>query len=247
MRAYVPPENWPGPEGGLLPADESHHVCRVMRKKPGDEIELLDGEGRVGRAVIEQVDARGRVRIRLLSALETPPPGARSHLIQALAKPQRMDWLVEKCAELGVTDLWPVDAVRSVAHPKREAARKRVERWHKLAVGAAKQCGSDRVMRVHRVRSVEDVLRDVPRDMLWVASLEPGAEDIGRAAAECGTIETACAVGPEGDFSPDEYETIRRAGGRPVSLGDRVLRSETAAVYMAVWMHLNRRARHAHH
>ena len=214
---------------------ESRHLGSVLRAAPGDALTLLDGCGRRRRAVLESVGRRGVV-CRPRGEVETlPRPIVAITLFQCVAKLNRMDWLVEKAAELGVARLVPIVSARAVARP---ASGEKSERWERIAESALRQSASGWRMQV-----------DAPLD--WPGALRAMQAFEGRrlVGALTGRTQDAAAlllnwrqtgfsgpvgwlIGPEGDFSPDELDAaVGQAGAAPVSLGAQVLRVETAALF----------------
>ncbi len=191
----------------VLPPRESRHAVRVLRLAPGDRVVVFDPH-EAWSGAIESTE--GRVRVRLL---ELQPPMDLPRVVVAAAAPKgpRLDWMVEKLAELGVAEFVPVRFARSVAEVG-EAKRRRLE---KVAEAAAKQSGAP-LMRIAPERRVDQL----PADALLVA---PGAEEPLPAGA--GTV----VVGPEGGLAPEE----ERRFARHCTLGRPVLRIETAAVVAA--------------
>ena len=249
---FAPPADWSESEIRLSDA-EAHHLLRVLRLKPGDEVGVFDGCGRIARARLElRVESGGARRhsrersqvadIRLPGATLTPievthkpPPPVTVILIQALAKGARMDLIFEKATELGVSAVWPVMTERVVAEMKSDRAGQRAARWRRIVLSAAKQCGAYRLPDVDPVQSLEDALnRREAFDVLFYGSLESGAEPFRAAIEKARALKPArigVVIGPEGDLTAEEYGHIRRAGGVGVSFGELVLRVETAALY----------------
>jgi 16S rRNA (uracil1498-N3)-methyltransferase len=192
----------------ILPPREARHAVRVLRLGPGDPVIVFDGR-EAWRGEIEST--RGRVTVRLRERL---PPVTLPAVTVAAAVPKgsRLDWMIEKLAELGVSEFVPVRFARSVASLG-EGRRRRLE---KIALAAAKQSGAP-LLRVAPERPVEEI----PSDW-WLAS--PGAE-----APLPGGRGGAVVVGPEGGLTPEEEARFARKG----SLGPTTLRIETAAVVAA--------------
>jgi len=134
------PELAPAGQEMALPEAVAHHADRVLRLKPGQEVSLFDGEGREARAELLAFGRDPRARIAELAEIDREPPIAIT-LVQALATGDKMDWIVQKAVELGVTSFQPVSAERSVLRLDGERAAKRVEHWRQVAVSAAEQCG----------------------------------------------------------------------------------------------------------
>lgn len=195
------------PPAALLSARESRHAVRVLRLGPGDRVVVFD-EREAWAGEIESV--AGRVRVRLLER-QPPPDLPRVAVASAVPKGARLDWMVEKLGELGVSEFIPVRFARSVAEMG-EAKRRRLE---KIAGAAAKQSGAP-LMRIGPPRRVEEL----PRDALLVS---PAASD--PLPPGPGTV----VVGPEGGLTPAEEGLFDRRH----SLGPIILRVETAALVAA--------------
>jgi len=203
---------------------EMRHMRRVMRLKAGARLVLLGPGGIKYEGELVGYEAR-RALVRV-SAVRTQSPRARLILAPALIKGPRMDFLVEKAAELGATDLWPTICARSVA---RAQGNGRMERWHRLAMAAAKQSLAPAVLEVRPPRPFGEMLKAVPRATLALLCVG-GAKPLGSVLRETRPRAILLACGPEGDFSPDEAAAAERAGFITVGLGPNRLRSETAAL-----------------
>jgi 16S rRNA (uracil1498-N3)-methyltransferase len=220
-RYYVDQPLAVGPVG--LAGPEAHHLAVVCRVRPGDRVYLLNGDGR---QYLARVDEAGKRGVRLeVEAVEEPSRelGFRLEVAGPLPKGDRGQFLVEKLTELGATDFVPLRTARSVVHPKD------VEKLRRYVIEACKQCGRNRLMRVAPLTDWNEYVRrsDLPPARLLA---RPGGEEL----AVGGRRDVACAVGPEGGFTEGEVALARGVGWRMVSLGNRVLRVETAALAMAV-------------
>jgi 16S rRNA (uracil1498-N3)-methyltransferase len=218
-----------------LPQEEAHHAATVMRVRPDDEIELFDGCGKVASAVVERVSRRS-VLVRV-SDVRTSPGSHGPHLTLHVAAPKgpRQHVLVEKCTELGVAAIQPTLASRSVVRPNASLVR----RWRRYAIEAGKQSGQVWLPEIRAASLFADsiVCGRTDESEKVIASSEPGAPslaDILRAMST-GARRPALAVwiGPEGGFTPEEIHAAVAVGVRPASLGDFVLRIETAAIAVA--------------
>ncbi len=216
----------------VLIGPEAHHLVHVLRAKPGSEVTLFDGSGLEYLARIERID-RGEVRLSVLSreAIDRELP-YRLTLAVSLPKGDRQKWLVEKAVELGVTELVPLKAARSVAQPD-EQVRARLQRH---VVEASKQCGRNRLMGIADSAdwfAFVAATRDVPLRLF----AHPGAPAVRQAGWQPPTggghdRSVYLAVGPEGGWTPEEVAGAVAAGWQCVGLGARILRIETAAVYL---------------
>lgn len=216
-----------------LPPGAARHV-QVLRLQPGAPITLFDGRGGEYGAVVERM---GRSDVRVLvgehRAIERETRRA-VHLAVGMPANERMDWLVEKATELGAASIQPLIAQRSVVRLSAERSAKRQAHWQGVAIAACEQCGRNRVPSVHEPVELAAWLRT--RDdgsMRWVLSLEPDASE---PAHDAGGDAWTVLSGPEGGLAPGEEAAARAGGFRPLSLGPRVLRAETAPlVALARW------------
>lgn len=230
-RIHVPPDRI---EDGLARAgDEArHHLLSVLRLAPGAEVEVFDGRGRV---------YEGRVRedgdIALGASRELPPLPPVT-LAQALVRGEKLDLVVQKATELGVSRVVPVAMERSVVKLDARRGEERAVRWRKIAAEAARQCGRADVPDVEPPRSLSGFLAQARARGEDVAALWEGpGERLGSWLADHpGAL--ALVVGPEGGIAPAELSLLRGAGAAPVSLGPRILRTETAGLAaLAVVLH----------
>jgi 16S rRNA (uracil1498-N3)-methyltransferase len=209
-----------------LPAAAARHV-QVLRLQPGAPLTLFDGRGGEYGATVEHM-GRSEVWVRVDGhhAIEREAQRA-VHLAVGMPANERMDWLVEKATELGVASIQPLLAERSVLRLSGERAQKKQAHWQAIAVAACEQCGRNRVPPVHAVQPLQSWLGARPAGgASWLLSLRPDAAPIGGAAAGAGPITLLS--GPEGGLSAAEEAVAVAAGFAPVTLGNRVLRSETA-------------------
>lgn len=212
-----------------LPAGAARHV-QVLRLQPGARITLFNGEGGEFEAVIERM-GRSDVAVRVESHDPVEREAPREvHLAVSMPANERMDWLVEKATELGAASIQPLMAERSVLRLSGERAQKKQAHWQAIAVSACEQCGRNRVPRVHEVAELRAWLARaaLPTATRLLLSLHPQAVALRDAAAGSGGI--LLLTGPEGGWSDAEEGAAAGAGFRPVTLGARVLRAETASL-----------------
>ena len=226
---YAAPERWQE-ERVTLGEVESTHLVRVLRKREGDEVTVLDGAGCRAQAVLETASKHNAV-LRLKAVEVCEPPQVEVVLVQALLKHVRMEWIVQKAVELGVTEIWPVETTHCVA----KAGKDKNSRMHDIAVSALKQSGNLFLPGVKPVMGLSACLNALQGVVhTYVGSLEaetlPFRDALRR--AECPVHKVVVFVGPEGDFTAAEYAQLRDFGAAPVCLGPNVLRAETAAMVM---------------
>ncbi len=217
------------PLGGelSLPDDGAQHARVVLRLKPGAAVRLFDGAGREHAGLLTAVSTR-EVRARLDERL---PPRAESPLAVTLAlaplKGERLEWALQKAVELGVAALRPVVTTRTDASARPALRGARHERWGRVCIAAAEQCGRAFVPPLLPALTFDALLRE-PWDGARLLFCERGG------VAPLSTLPRAArvlaVVGPEGGWADAEMQAARAAGFTCVGLGPRILRAETAAV-----------------
>jgi 16S rRNA (uracil1498-N3)-methyltransferase len=216
----------PPDASGLAPVQgaELHHMRDVMRLRAGAPVMLLDPAGVEHRGVIERYEAE-RAVIHVESSTRTDR-ASRIVLAAAIIKGPRMDFVVEKAAELGASELWPLICARGLV---RSPGAQRIARWRRLALAAAKQSQSVAAMEVRSPIEVDDLIRVMPSATLAVVCAQ-GGEPLGEVIRRAHPGEILIAVGPEGDFDEVELNKFANAGFVAAALGPNRLRSETAAL-----------------
>lgn len=226
-------------EMAVLSPEEGAHAARVLRLKPGEAIQLLDGE-RLYDAVLTEVSERG-VTARTEAICPSPEPPVRVALLQGLPKGDKLELIAQKATELGAWELWPVVMERCAARmeqiPRLEKKRERIQR---IVLEAAKQSGRAHVPQVLPVRGLAGALQAVADvepafDALFVPWEEERSLPLSRAVqahveAHGTPRRAAVVIGPEGGISREEWEALRGRGAVSVTLGPRILRTETAGV-----------------
>ena len=227
----------PSLDRGLLDAEQSHHCSHVNRQAVGELFAVFDGHGTEAKVRITEI-ARDQVRYEILAKAASPRPAHPVWLAQAMTKQKSMDLIIQKATELGVSEIAPLQSDQSVAQVGEEKVEARVEKWQKLTIEAAKQCGQNWLPAVHAPRAPKDFVTEIPRGAVkLIASLQPEAKPLKSvlreqvSAIKPGTPIVAM-IGPEGDFTPAEIGQALSAGFAPVSLGKIILRAETAAFFV---------------
>ncbi len=229
-RFYVPPEAVNG-DTITIRGEEARHITCVMRLKPSDGIVAFDGTGREYDGVIKAVKAKSVVIEIIAERAPSAGRGAAITLIQAIPKKSKMDYIVEKATELGVSAIVPVFTRRTIPEwdgPKRAA---QAARWRKIAREASKQCARAEIPAVNEIDDFTKVVKGPARyDLALIATLGDDTVKLGDTLTGACAKTVAIAIGPEGDFTPEEVEASKKSGFRPVSLGSRVLKSDTAGL-----------------
>jgi len=224
-RLFVSPERLRGGRATL--DDAAHrHLVKVLRLGPGAAIRIFDGEGTEIEAHIEAI-GRASVDVVLGARHRLAGPACTITLLQAVPRGERMDFVVQKTTELGVTHIVPVLVERGMVKP----AADRTRRWQTIAEEAARQCERADVPRVSESIPLADAIQTMvgapqSRFLLWESEKKLSF----RQALATGPRQVALLVGPEGGFTQAEVAMCASAGFQAVGLGPRILRSETAAI-----------------
>jgi 16S rRNA (uracil1498-N3)-methyltransferase len=235
-RFYLTPEECRG-SSLLLAGGEAHHALHVIRVRPGERVTVLNGAG--GQFLCEVAkQSRDSVRLQVLESVSVPPPPCRITLAQALPKGKGIESIIQKATELGVAQIVPLLAERSVIQVAQEDREQKKAKWQSVAIEAIKQCGAAWLPRVEGPVAPKDFLACGQQfEMILVGSLQSDSQHPrqyfdafhrkhGRKAS------AICLwIGPEGDFTQDELSAFQGVGALPITLGPLVLRSETAAIY----------------
>lgn len=209
-----------------LPAAAAHHAWRVLRLVEGDAVTLFNGAGGEYAGRIAESGRAVRVQIGEWQDIERESP-LDIILAQALPSGDKMDFVVQKAVELGVTRIQPLETARSVVRLSGARAERRVEHWRQVAVSACEQCGRNRVPEIAAILDLRHWLgRPAGENENARLLLDPAAA--GRLREWGGQTRFVLLTGPEGGLSDDEAAAARAAGFAGVSLGPRILRSETA-------------------
>lgn len=237
LRAYHPFDVPAEAETLTLSKEESFHLAKVLRARNGEAVTAFDGKGTTFTGKIIGGDAKA-LTISVESRSCVSAPQCRLALAQAMPKGSLMDDVIRQATEIGAARIFPLASARSEVKLDAKRAEHKLERWRAIAVEACKQCGNAFVPEIFPVMTPDVFFKTQAPERghaLWItASLEEGTRsctEIAREYAANPPEEILWLVGPEGDFSPEEYALARNAGCVPARLGDNVLRAVTAAIY----------------
>ncbi len=230
-RVFLPPSAIHGDRATVSDARARHHLRDVLRLAPGDQVECFDGQGAGYVAVIERAGPRA-VELKLLKRREDHAPAAlRITVAQALIRPERFEWAIEKMTELGVARIVPLVTARTVVRPVAARSTAKIARWRRIAQEAARQCGRADLPAVEEPQPLAAFVPSLAgvSHALMPTLAVPGPL-LREALSDGRPLEAVTVlIGPEGDFTEEEIQLAQRSGARPVSLGALTLRAETAA------------------
>jgi len=233
-RFYAAPENIRADKIAIKD-EEFHHLARVLRLHAGDPVLVFDGLGTEYRGTIELVNKENalmKIEASQYMAGESP---LEIWLIQGIAKGDKMEFVIQKATELGVRGIIPLEAERSVVKLAKDKTTEKEKRWQKAAVEAAKQSGRARIPTVESPRKLRQIMDGLPPERLLLAPWEEGGVSLKtllrqQSEPEGAGLPVYIMIGPEGGLEKSEVALAQEYGGIPVSLGPRILRTETAGL-----------------
>jgi len=214
--------------------DEFQHQIKVLRRRTGDQIDFFDGRGGCFQGRITTIENRNKwfqAEITESRIFDQPPP---LHLLVALPRNSKLDSIIQKSVELGVTMITPLVTTRTTVRLETEKKLKtRKEHWQRIAVASMKQSGNPYLPEINRPKKIEELNSELKRNFpLKQIVFHPAAKNL-QSLAEFNITRNdtvVIALGPEGGFSPDEIALLDSTGFVAAGLGERILRLETAVV-----------------
>lgn len=213
--------------------DIYNHMVRVLRLGTGDSVQLADEKGMVYYGTINQV-AKEWVAVKITSscvATEMESTSPRITICQALPKGDKIDLILQKGTELGAHDFWLFGGRRSVAKIRDDQQSSKLERWNRITAEAARQCGRPDIPAVTWRPTAVEASSDTGHELrliLWEGEKDNSLKDSLSVGGKPASVIVA--IGPEGGFDPLEVRHFSQHGFQPVSLGSRILRTETASI-----------------
>lgn len=221
-----------------ISGDDARHLAYSLRARRGDRLTAVDRAGR--RAVIELTDFdRNAINAQRVSEIQLVAISKKIILADCLPKQNRFDTIIEKATELGIDQIQPLISERTIARPNNFREKSKLERWTRIAKEAAEQCARDTVPEIENIRDLDEWLKEItPLDeknffllFCWEKEQDTTVREVlstyKNSKADKNLIVL---IGPEGGFSEREVREIKFAGGISVTLGKRVLKTDTAAI-----------------
>ena len=216
-----------------LEGESFHHWVRVNRAQVGDEIEISDGTGKIVVAKLEAIE-ENRGLLQVVREIDLPPQSEVEIILGiGLLKGEKMDWLIQKSVEIGVTEIWPLELDQSIVKLDSKKSMERQKRWQKIALEAAQQCGGRLVPLVRSPQKLSVAVKTFGLNgIVWVPH-ERGNDRSFKQELQTQekVMQNLIIIGPEGGFSDKETDFLSALSqSRLVTLGERILRAETAGL-----------------
>ncbi len=236
-RFYVPPERIRESKAWVR-GDELRHLARVLRLETQDPVIIFDGLGQEYQGVIISLTEEEAL-VQVAQAVRLPRESPLAvWLVQGLPKGDKMEWIIQKTTELGIRGIVPLEASRSIVKLTGKKRLEREDRWRKVATEAAKQCRRALIPAIGHIQTLTLFLQNLPPDCLLVIPWEEGGRPLKKVLEEKGSGAVLpktvyILIGPEGGLEESEVALAQSYGGIPVTLGPRILRTETAGLITA--------------
>lgn len=233
MKRILVEDITPSMDRVIITGSEARYINKVLRMKRGQELIIIDGRGRSFQSILERV-RYSEVTLKVNRPLPPQPPSpVEITLWQALLKSHAMDYLIQKATELGITAIQPFLSERTVIRIRQENLNAKMERWRQIAKSACRQCNRANLPRFEPPLSFREMVENAPgkgtlKILLWE---NEDSVDLKGVLRSMGPLHHVSAVvGPEGGFTSKELNLAREHRFHVISLGNRILRAETAAV-----------------
>ncbi|MFV9511014.1 16S rRNA (uracil(1498)-N(3))-methyltransferase [Tepidibacillus sp. LV47] len=231
MQRYFVPKDQFSEKQVWITGDDVKHITKVLRLQLGDTIICSNGEGLDVLAKIVEI-MRNQVVCDIIEVIQDNRESP-FHIIlaQGLPKSDKMDFIIQKGTEIGVTSFLPFTSERTIVHLDANKEQKRLERWRKIAKEAAEQAHRSIIPQIHRVLSWHELLKQMEHEFTFIAYEKENTMTLYQALAK--NLEQKrimLVIGPEGGFSEKEIEEAKKRGATSISLGKRILRAETAGL-----------------
>ena len=220
--------------------EDVNHISNVLRMKVGDEFQICNSDTTENYDVEIKSFEKEKIICSIINKMKSEAESdINLKIFQGIPKFDKMELIIQKSTELGIKELIPVDMERCVSKISGKDEKKKIDRWQKISEVAAKQSGRDMIPKIHNVIKINDIVKVISDfDMMIVPyekaegySFKDAIEEIKE--YDKSNINIGIVIGPEGGFEPSEIEQLREAGAKIVTLGKRILRTETVALAMS--------------
>ena len=220
--------------------EDVNHISNVLRMKVGDEFQVCNSDTTENYNVEIKSFEKEKIICSIINKMKSEAESdINLKIFQGIPKSDKMELIIQKSTELGIKELIPVDMERCVSKISGKDEKKKIDRWQKISEVAAKQSGRDMIPKIHNVIKINDIVKVISDfDMMIVPyekaegySFKDAIEEIKE--YDKSNINIGIVIGPEGGFEPSEIVQLREAGAKIVTLGKRILRTETVALAMS--------------
>ncbi len=216
-------------ENVYINGDDAKHIITVLRMRVGEKAILCD-DGIDYFSEITQIN-KNEVAFKIIDSKKNDAePSIYLHLYQCMPKSDKMEFIVQKATELGVSEITPIISRRCVSKPDEKSCNKKIERYQKITLEAAKQCGRGKIPHVNNFTTFNECLNQLKNDDLGIIFYECGGEKINKIIEAKAFNTVNIIIGSEGGFDGDEIEAAIKKGYKAATLGTRILRAETAPI-----------------
>lgn len=235
MRCFYAPKHQISDDRIKIIGAEFHHIINVVRLKKGDEITVLDGEGGIYDVILTDISKKPSVAVgEIKSWKQVQRSALEITLVQAITKLDSMDIIIQKATELGVYEIIPVICKHSVPNLSVTRSQKRIDRWRQIAISASKQSGRPFFPLISDIKDFQEALNDTDAEvrLIFVAPSMTyvSVQKLKDVLKKITSKKIQIIIGPEGDFTKIEIDYAISKNAVPVSLGDNILRTETASI-----------------
>ncbi len=238
MRIYCPSTKIIRDKIVILDPCQIHHLSSVRRLKKGDRVVVFDGESQEYECVIDSI-AKDKAELSVVKTRKAVPVKLDLTLACALPKKVKMDYIIEKTVELGVDRIIPIKTERTIVEYSPEKAKEKLKRWQAIAIEASKQCGRIKLPQIEPISEFSKVASQVKNyELAVIPHLGSGNKSLKEIFHDFRLSSIIIFIGPEGDFSPREIKLAKENGCIGASLGDLVLKVDTAAISVIAFSRL---------
>lgn len=214
--------------------EDVKHIKNVLRKQLGDNIEICDIDiQKAYKCIIEKIE-ENKIINTIINEIETEKNDIQVDIYQGLPKADKMELIIQKSVELGVNQIIPVEMKRCVVKLNEKDANKKIERWQKISESAAKQCGRNTIPKVQNICKIKDICDRINEyDVILVAYENEKQNRLKEELIKLknkSEIKIAIVIGPEGGLEEKDVQSLKDAGAKIITLGNRILRTETVSL-----------------
>jgi len=220
----------------IITGEDVNHIKNVLRLNIDDDLQICDLDTAINYTCgISKIDS-DRVECNIFNQLDSvAESNIHINVFQGIPKSDKMELIIQKCVELGVNEITPVEMKRCIAKIEDKAKNKKIERWQKISEVAAKQCGRDRVPEINDVINIKNICNLIDEYDIVILAYENEEENtlknelIKLKGKTNKNLKIAIIIGPEGGLDKEEVEILKENGAKSITLGKRILRTETVA------------------